>query len=100
MITILGGDPEDWGFIPGFLSKHDPRPAKEQIHDRQPGGWHPAPPRLTFNPKTWVLSYPGDPPFEPLSALYFRDEILIVYPGSWVVILQPDKTTWEAARLD
>ena len=99
MITIVGGDPEDWGIIPSFLNEHDPRPARDQINDRYRGGWWPAPARMKFNPETLALTYPGDPPFQPLSALYFRDERLLIYPGEWVVIVQPDET-WQASRLD
>jgi hypothetical protein len=100
MITIVGGDLDDWGYIPDFLNEGDPRPAREQIHEKQPGGWWPAPARMKFNPETLILTYPGDPPFQPLSAMHFRDELLLIYPGEWVVIVQPDKSTWEAARLD
>ena len=99
MITIVG-DPQDWGYIPNFLDELDPRSAREQFNEKYLGGWHPMKhPGLTFDPKTQVMRFPGDPPFEPRSRLLFRHEILLLYPGSFVLVLQPDDT-WEAARMD
>ena len=95
---VIFGD-ADWGYIPGFLDEDDPRPAREQIDARSPGGWHALPPQLRFDSETLIMTYPGDPPFEPVGLLMFRDERLLLYPGDFVVIVQRDGS-WEGARLD
>ena len=99
MITIIGNDPQAWGYLPDFLHERDPRPAAEQLNDRAPGGWLSMKPHgMTFSPETMVMAFPGDPPFQPISALHFRDELLLLYEHSFVVILQRDgHGTWDAA---
>jgi len=88
------------GYIPGFLDPNDPRPAKDQIHTNysQGGGWH-AYKGFKLDPKTRRLSHPGDPPIRPYLEICFGDELVFIYPFSWVVIVQPDGA-WEAARID
>ena len=98
VITIVGGDPEDWGLIPSFLDDQDPRPAKDQINEKYVGGWNSFK-GFTFDPVVGTITYPGDPPYKPRSSILFRDEVLVIYDSAWVLILQPDKT-WEVARLD
>jgi hypothetical protein len=98
MLMIVGGSPEDWGIIPSFLNEDDPRSAKEQIHSHYMGGWN-AFQGFTFDPEKLTLKYPDDPLLEPLSALLFRNETLLIYQSAWVVILQKDGS-WEVARLD
>jgi len=96
MITIVGNDPKAWGYIPGFLNEADPRPAREQIDDHYKGGWVP------MRGLRWggeALHYPGDPPFYPISMLIFRDEILLIFEASIVMILQSDGG-FECSRLD
>ena len=90
---------ELWGSIPNFLDEKDPRPAREQFNERYRAGWVPGPEWLKFNRKTLLLTYPGDPPMQPISLLPFRSEILLLYPSSWMLILQRDGK-WEAARMD
>jgi hypothetical protein len=98
-IVILGD--ADWGFIPGMLDINDPRPAREQFNDRNPGGWHGGhgPPGLRFDADSETLHYPGDPVQHPIGALMFRHELLLLFPGSFVVILQRDGS-WEIQRMD
>jgi hypothetical protein len=98
MIVMVGGDPQDWGFIPGFLSEKDPRPAKEQFNERYVSGWCSFK-GFTFDEDTETLKYPGDPIMHPLSAIMFRDETILLYPHQWILILQPDHT-WDVARMD
>src|SRR4051812_24640092 len=91
--------PEDLGFIPDFLSEADPRSAKEQIHAnyQHGGGWRSFP-GFVLNKKKFI-TYPGDPPQHPFAMTALRDETILVYPASWVLILQQDGT-YDAARLD
>ena len=98
MSVIFGGDIDDWGFIPTFLHDDDPRPAKEQFNDRYLGGWNKFS-GFTFNESDGTLKYPGDPTMNTLGAMIFRDEMILLYPSAWVLILQQDKT-WEVARMD
>lgn len=88
------------GFIPAFLSEHDPRPAKEQFDSAYAhgGGWHPM--------KGWILyttdgamEYPGDPIYKPLARAQLRDETIYVYEHAWVSIVQKDRS-FEVARMD
>ena len=88
-----------WGFIPGFLDADDPRPAREQFNARYLGGWSPGPPGLSFDFDTGTLTYPGDPPMTPISTMQFRDEMIVLFQSSWVLILQRDGS-WEVARMD
>ena len=97
-LVIIGGKAVDWGFIPTFLDPADPRPAVEQIDANYVAGWNDFK-GFTFDFDTLTIHYSGDPPLRPLSALLFRKEMLLLYPSSWVLILQPDKS-WQIARLD
>ena len=91
---------EHLGFLPGFISEDNPKPAREQIDDnyRHGGGWN-AFRGHTFNPETYAISYPGDPPLRPLARTRLRDEVIYFYPYAWVLILQADGS-YEIARVD
>ena len=86
------------GFIPAFMDEGDPRPAAEQIAASYIGGWDSFK-GFTYNPQTHELSYPGDPPMLNVASAYLRDELVLVYPYGWTVIVQPDGS-FDAARLD
>lgn|SRR5215472_12346674 len=89
--------PDHLGFIPSFLSEHDPRPAAEQFRENYIGGW------TSFKGfkllPNGTLKYPGDPFIPPLFKSQLRDETITVYAHAWVMITQADGT-WEVARLD
>jgi hypothetical protein len=88
----------DLGYIPSFLSKDDPRPAKEQFNANYPfGGWRPMQGFRLRDDNS--LSYPGDPPLRPIAETQLRDELILVYPSAWVAIIQRDRA-FEVARLD
>ena len=90
--------PEALGLIPSFLSADDPRPAREQFHERYVfGGWQPIA-ALTLIAGE-CLKYPGDPPLWPIAETQLGDERIILYPASIVAIVQPDGS-FEAARMD
>jgi hypothetical protein len=97
-------DMEAAGLLPDFFGEADPRPAREQLHENYAhgGGWHPM--------KGWRLEhvghlglarayYPGDPPMRELSRAVFRKELLILFQGSWLAIIQPDGS-FEMGRCD
>ena len=92
--------PEHLGFLPSFLDEDDPRPAREQIdaNYQHGGGWNPFD-GFSFHRERLSLTYPGDPPVKPLAMTKLRDEVIIFYDYSWLLILQPDGT-WEVSRVD
>lgn len=86
------------GFIPEFLSEADPRPANEQIDENYIGGWS-AFKGFKLAHKDHSLAYPGDPKILPYAEARLRDELILVYPGAWVAVVQPNGN-YEIARLD
>jgi hypothetical protein len=89
---------DSWGYIPTFLNGDDPRPAKEQFNERYVyGGWNPFK-GFTKDEKDG-LHYPGDPVQKPISEILFRNERILLYPASWVCVIEPDGS-WEVCRMD
>jgi hypothetical protein len=91
----------DLGYLPGFLSELDLRPVKDQLGTGygQHGGWRPLK-GFTLSPAPcYSLFYPGDPPLRPWAQAALRGEMILVYPGDWVLILQQDGT-FEVSRMD
>ena len=93
-------DPSIMGFIPAWLNDDSPLPAKEQLHIgyRHGGGWQP------FKGFTLAdddsLTYPGDPPQHPICEILLdNNERVVMYPSSWVAIIQPDRS-YEVCRMD
>lgn len=87
------------GFLPTFLSTKDKRPAREQFAANYVyGGWQPNP-KMTFDPETETLHFPGDPPLHQLARTALRSETILLFRHDWVVIVQPDKS-YEVARMD
>lgn len=86
-----GTEVEDLGLLPTFLDEADPRPAQEQLDARYNGSpnWRTEPASLDSKNR---LCYPGDPPLPPLAMTMLRDELIVLYPGSFVVVMQPDRS--------
>jgi hypothetical protein len=91
--------PDHVGMIPDFLSTLDPRKAAEQFNERYAhgGGWHPQPGYEMD--ENGVLTYPGDPPFHPMAAIPFRDEMILIYIAGIVAVVQGD-SSFEVCRMD
>lgn len=94
-----------WDALPGvdltylapMLDESDPRPAAEQFNERYVyGGWNPQP---KFTMRGTALLFPGDPPMRPVAYTTLREEIILLYEGDWVAIVQPDGS-FEVARMD
>ena len=83
------------GLIPSFLAVEDPRTAREQIDAYY--GWRPIEGFILES--DFALSFPGDPPMDPLVETTLRDERIFVYQSGWVAIVQPD-LSFTVARLD
>lgn len=96
---------EALGLIPHFLSARDERPARTQFDEAYAhgGGWRPFEGftlcKRTMEPSSWYLSYPEDPPMSALGYTRLRDETIVVFENSWVVISQPGGE-YEIARMD
>lgn len=88
------------GYLPGFLSEADPRPAKEQIDENYAhgGGWRPFG-SWKLDPRTLTLRYPGDPPMRPLAVTRLHNEHIYFYEHAMLLILQADGS-FEVARVD
>jgi len=100
MISILKDHhPDELGLIPGFIDQDDPRSAAEQFdaNYQHGGGWHPI---KGFTVKGFVLTYPGDPPYEPIAMWPLRDEMIVVYRYGIVAVFNIKDGSFEVARLD
>lgn len=93
------------GIISLFISEGDPRPAAEQIHENYShgGGWNPFE-GFVFDYgdiliEKSTITYPEDPPLKAVAYARLREEVLILFEHSWLVIVQPDGT-WQVSRLD
>jgi hypothetical protein len=91
------------GNLPDFLSVHDKRGAAEQFAANYPfGGWNTSLTdrfRFTATLGEERLVFPGDPAMKPLAWTTLRDERILLFPHSWVVVVAPDDS-FEVARLD
>jgi hypothetical protein len=87
------------GEIPCWLSAADPRPAATQLDSayRHGGGWKPFSGFKLHENNS--LKYPGDIPLWPIAEMRLRDELILIYEHSWVVVIQPDRT-FAACRMD
>jgi hypothetical protein len=96
----LTEDYPDLGNLPDFLRAHDDRRAVEQLDAgyKFAGGWNPIR-NFKYNKETQALKYPGDPQMRPLARATLRDEVILLYPSSWVVVAQKSGA-FECARLD
>ncbi len=97
-----GHDIEEVGFVPMFLDINDERPAAEQIdaNYQHGGGWNPME-KWTFDRKTKMIKYPGDEPLESFAvALPNKNETVIMYPHSFMLIYNKVNKTYEVGRVD
>lgn len=87
------------GDIKFFAHESDEDSLKDQFNKRYSfgGGWSPME-GFTMD-KNKSITYPEDPPLYPLAIAKFRNQEVIIYNHSWVVILEQDGT-FEASRMD
>lgn len=98
-LIIIGLHPrarEMVGLIPTFLDVDDARPARDQFNEKYVGGWNPF---EGFKLDGVNIVYPGDPPYEPVAYIPFRNEEIIIYRFAWVMIIQPNGD-FEISRMD
>jgi hypothetical protein len=92
--------PDHLGFIPNWLNPDDPRPAAVQLGEGYVfGSWQPFEGFKMPDPKTGVLTYPGDPPQRPFAKCEFHDETVFMYNHAWVSVVQKDGS-FEVCRMD
>lgn len=105
---VFTGAPEQWGFIPEMLAPRlygDERPATELLHDgyAHGGGWQ------TFDGFTlhgdadsgYSIAYPGDPAQHEIGACHLSDtEVVVLFPHSWVAVINPETMEFELCRMD
>jgi hypothetical protein len=86
------------GFLPNIIDDADPRPVKEQVNEKYAygGGWRPM---SGFRRSGFKLIYPGDPPMTPVAMTQIRDEMVILYPHDWLLVVQKDGS-FECSRMD
>lgn len=87
------------GYLPMMFTDLNPAPVAKQIDNNygHGGGWRSFPGfKKSANHS---LRYPGDPPMRPIARVQCRDELVLIYPHAWVVVIQPDGS-WDVARID
>lgn len=100
-----GVSPYALGLIPMWLDDENPRPASEQLDSayKHGGGWQPFDGFTLVRPsndvRDWRLSYPGDPDYRLLAYAALREELILMFPYAWVVIVR-DGQLHSVARLD
>jgi hypothetical protein len=99
ILDMRYADPNYVGYIPTFLDRDDPRPAREQFQERYAyGGWRPQDGFVAIKGSP-MLQYPGDPPLHPIAVMKLRQEMIFVYLHGYVAIFQKDGS-FEACRMD
>lgn len=93
--------PEMLGYVPAFLDDADPRPAREQFNERygHGGGWRPITGMSLDGDFLRSERYPNDPVYMLVAETRLRDEIILYFGRSYVVIVQPGGS-YEVARMD
>lgn len=88
------------GLLPSFINPRDGRGAIEQLDSnyQHGGGWTNIP-GFMLDTKTFIMQYPGDPPFEPLAKATLRDETILFYDHALVGVLQKDGS-FQVSRID
>ena len=88
------------GFLPGFLSLGDPRPAARQIDERYAhgGGWRPSS-TIKYKPGGLIYLSLDDLTLGALAYADLRQERLFFYEHEYLAIVQPSGRA-EIARID
>lgn len=102
LIFLIGGTKAaDLGLLPAFLDPRNPEPAIVQLdaNYQHGGGWHPMQGFTPSSKGSYTLCYPGDPPFEPIAAIPFHQDVVLIYRYGIVAVFRPDGS-FEVARMD
>jgi hypothetical protein len=94
-------NPDMLGLLPLWATPEAQPSMVDQIHDNYAhgGGWTNVT-SFTVDTETGAMQYPGDPDQWPISIMVGEAEVLWVYLGSWVTVM--DRATGECrtARID
>ena len=87
------------GALPDMLDANDPAPAREQLDRgyRNGGGFRAL--SGCYLGADDVLHFPGDRPYRPIAEMRMRDERILIFEGSFVAVIAPDRS-FEVARMD
>lgn len=85
------------GFLPQMVHDNTDTDAVTQLHNAylHGGGWRDFHGFEVFNtdsdePLDWYIQYPEDPPYYPIAWAAINDDIVVVYPHSWVAVFDKD----------
>jgi hypothetical protein len=91
---------EDWGLLLSFLDEENPASVAEQFAAGYGfGKLYEMSGKINLTSGQHESAYSEDPPLDPLSILFFRDEQVILYPYAIVAIIKPDTPTF-ITRMD
>ena len=97
------GKDVDLGLLPSMIDPADKRSAAEQFdaNYQHGGGWRPQEGWVRIG-DSGVIAYKDsdDPPLAPIAAAKMRGEIILVYPYSYVAIIQQSDGSFEVCRMD
>jgi hypothetical protein len=98
-ITLLepGVTLQTLGALPDMLDANDPAPAREQLDRGYQYGFRGLSGRYLGADD--VLHFPSDRPYRPLAETQMRDERILIFEGSFVAVIAPDRS-FEVARMD
>ena len=91
---------EELGFLPQMLDGAIDTPVAEQINNnyQHGGGWRSFT-GFIYSPTDRSIRYTGDPKLYPIAHARINNETVLVYPYSWVLVLQEDGS-FDIARID
>jgi hypothetical protein len=90
------------GDLQYMLDDEDPAPAVEQFNQRSAAGWRSRRSRWTNDGAGEAITsrtFSRNERLTPIARARLRDETILLYPMSWVLIEQPNGE-WDIARMD
>lgn len=94
------------GLLPMIIRSSDPNSVEEQINTRYShgGGWMPFKGFELVNgnyhsPKDLQIVYPEDPIYSSRAWTRVREELVVLFPHAWVMVMQPDNS-FAMCRMD
>jgi len=99
---VMTGDVTALGYIPNMLSAFDHRKMVDQLNDgyRHGGGWRDFDGfKVSCKEGVYSIKYPGDPAHHERARIVMGDETLVMFPYSWVMVIEADGKK-RIARMD
>jgi hypothetical protein len=96
--------PDMAGLLPTFFDPESDAPAHVQLNLNYAhgGGWRPQAKWKRKDVLSWIMTYPGDEPIKPIAKAHLplTGETLLLYPNSYLCIVQKNGTSFEMGRVD